>query len=686
MDRNEQIKIEQLKLAMRQHDYEKAVELADSLELKRVKDNNFLSLVADAYEVTHHYEDAKRTLLLAYENTSTGRQLAYRLCLISIKLKEYDEAEEFYRDFVDIAPRDTARYTLKYRIAKAKGEPIEDLIDILEEYINIDMEEKWAYELAKLYHMAGDKESCIDMCDEISLWFSEGKYVVKALELKKQYRPLTTAQNEKYEEAKAALINANLQKQKEEKKVKMSYFSEIDISMEDQSPKSFPEIEINPVEETVKTEEMQKVIADGVQDVMNEGEEEANIHEGVGSTKVAGAIGSGEFSEFKEDKDPNDDVFKVKAEDESEETAEEAPLEENAEEAPQEETSEEEPKEEPVEEMPQEENGKDTPVEEIQGEETSEEPKEDEAVEETPAEETPVVDLSDESALQKQENPTTVVEIISGAQLDEQADEDNDDAKQDKADDLLSSEDLKKFKEYMSAEGLEANVKEVLESLISEYKYDGTSADNNVVILGNKKTGKTTLAIDIIKLVNNKRGRNDRKVAKISSAALNKRGLKNSMNKLLGSDLIIENANKLDDSIFAEILEISGQYTDDMLIILEGEADAMRPVMDNHKELSGVFNYVIEIKEFNLKQWGEYACEYAKSQGYEMEDMAKLACHKAIDDAFGSKLRISQSDVDELVDKAIKRSGKVSRKLGRAFKKKKTKEGLFILVESDFKL
>ena len=194
MDRNEQIqKMDELRDAMKRRDFDRAVDIADSLDLRRIKDNNILSLVADAYEVTHNFEEAKEALTIAYENTNAGRLIAYKLCLISVKTKDfaaarsyYEEANEFYQDFIEMAPRDTARYILRYRMAKAQGKPIEELINILEEYVNLDMEEKWAYELAKLYYKAGKKDKCLDICDEINLWFSEGKYVKKASDLKEK--------------------------------------------------------------------------------------------------------------------------------------------------------------------------------------------------------------------------------------------------------------------------------------------------------------------------------------------------------------------------------------------------------------------------------------------------------------------------------------------------------------------
>jgi tetratricopeptide (TPR) repeat protein len=132
--------MEELRSAVLKRELDKAVEIADSLDLRKIKDNTFLSIVAEAYEKTKNYEDAKEALLLAYENTNAGRLIAYKLCLLSIKTKSFEDAQNYYEDFVDMAPRDTTRYILKYRMAKAQNKPLEELIAILEEYVNIDME------------------------------------------------------------------------------------------------------------------------------------------------------------------------------------------------------------------------------------------------------------------------------------------------------------------------------------------------------------------------------------------------------------------------------------------------------------------------------------------------------------------------------------------------------------------
>jgi hypothetical protein len=192
------LKLDQLEKAIKEKKAEIAVSIAEEIEWKKEKDVQNLVLGANAYRLNHDYEAEKELLLMAYERTHMGKNLAFRLAVICSKLKQFDEADDFYQDFIEMAPRDTNRYILQYTIAKAKGMPVGYLVGILEEYVDIDMEERWMYELACLYDQAGDTEKCVELCDEMSLWFSHGKYVKLAMDLKKKYKPLTKSQEANY--------------------------------------------------------------------------------------------------------------------------------------------------------------------------------------------------------------------------------------------------------------------------------------------------------------------------------------------------------------------------------------------------------------------------------------------------------------------------------------------------------
>ena len=1063
MDKSEyNLKIEELKTAMHAHDFEKAVDVADSLDIKKIRDNNLLSLIADAYELTGDNEQAKKILLMAYEYTNTGRQLAYRLCLISIKLKELDEANEFYQDFIEMAPRDSARFILKYKMAKAKKKPVEELIKILEDYVNIDMEEKWAYELAKLYDIAGEGEKCVNMCDEISLWFAEGKYVVKAMDLKKKYESLTSTQQDNYNKK-----SENKSKEQEEKKAstqelmdkimeKTSIKSRIDEAVKEANERKaesktieevtgtekiidklkavgneaadtesfdFPEInesvveEIKPYDEIegatidvnsmTHPQEVEEIKIPGISDDVSDSSDkaEAEKEDVVAKTdkekkrlklrpfsvkpkktenplkedkKVESAVNTNVPLEEDEDfKLINpDDVSKVEEpviDDLGEDTTETVDMEfdedmdmvmksdeekedilnvddvedilhqlqargilkpetvnsavsiienvretkkESKEEKPDEKevstldrwqednvevekplekeqtsvedntsdneekeqtsvednTSDNEKKEQTsvedntsdneenkasqveipdleeipdeVEDLPEEpekeevettenqdaseleviESQEEEPevdiekiaesipdIEEIQvaeeaqpeeipseqevaenvqkeASETAEDlgktaiftiPKADietgnntgEVVvdEELPNIDAPEIDLEtgipeqdlcedtknaeestenenaesvdaeksesteNEEAVQEepaQDNSINLdihstkdlsakVEVISGTDWEqpeyeeklEEEEEQLEVAKEEAEEgtpertsegELLNrilnknneeipepelvatEEELSVFKNFFNVEGLEDNIQEVVKELIAGYTPNGKSTDGNVVILGEEKTGKTSLAVEIIKLVNKKRGRRNRRLAKIDATALNKRGFRNSLNKLLGSDLIVENAEKLGAMILSEVVDVSGMFTDDMLIILEGETEPMEKMLKDSPRLSKVFNHVIRIKQYDIKEWVEYGKRYAKDKGYVMEELASLAFYKAIDDYFGEHKGIGRADVEKLVDTAIANSHKLGRKLSGLFSSNKNDDGLYILIESDF--
>ena len=1067
MDKSEyNLKIEELKTAMHAHDFEKAVDVADSLDIKKIRDNNLLSLIADAYELTGDNEQAKKILLMAYENTNTGRQLAYRLCLISIKLKELDEANEFYQDFIEMAPRDSARFILKYKMAKANKKPVEELIKILEDYVNIDMEEKWAYELAKLYDVAGEGEKCVNMCDEISLWFAEGKYVVKAMDLKKKYESLTSTQQDNYNKK-----SENKSKEQEEKKAstqelmdkimeKTSIKSRIDEAVKEANERKaesktieevtgteknidkikavgkeaadtesfdFPEINESVVEEIkpyddiegatidvnsmTHPQEVEEIKIPGISDDLNELESdssdkaEAEKEDVVAKTdKEKKRLKLRPFSvkpkktenPLKEDKKVEapvnakvpleededfklinpDDVSKVEEpviDDLGEDTTETVDMEfdedmdmvmksdeekedilnvddvedilhqlqargilkaetvnsavsiienvretkkESKEEKPDEKdvstldrwqednvevekplekeqtsvednTSDNEEKEQTsvedntldnekkeqtsvedntsdneenkasqveipdleeipdeVEDLPEEpekeevettENQDASELEVIESQEEEPEvdiekiaesipdkeeiqvaeeaqpeeiPSEQEVAEnvqkeasetaedlgktaiftipkadietgnntgevvvdeELPNIDAPEIDLEtgipeqdlcedtknaeestenenaesvdaeksesteNEEAVQEelaQDNSINLdihstkdlsakVEVISGTDWEqpeyeeklEEEEEQLEVAKEEAEEgtpertsegELLNrilnknneeipepelvatEEELSVFKNFFNVEGLEDNIQEVVKELIAGYTPNGKSTDGNVVILGEEKTGKTSLAVEIIKLVNKKRGRRNRRLAKIDATALNKRGFRNSLNKLLGSDLIVENAEKLGAMILSEVVDVSGMFTDDMLIILEGETEPMEKMLKDSPRLSKVFNHVIRIKQYDIKEWVEYGKRYAKDKGYVMEELASLAFYKAIDDYFGEHKGIGRADVEKLVDTAIANSHKLGRKLSGLFSSNKNDDGLYILIESDF--
>ncbi len=191
------IKVEKIKKLVDSRDFETAAEVADSIDWKRVKDTRTLSVVSMIYERNRRYTDAKNILMLLYENGPGGRRLIYKLTELSAKERNFDEAEMFYREYTELAPDDRGAYTLRYEILAAQNAPLADQIEILEAYIKKEFDERWSYELARLYHKAGRRDACVKLCDDIILWFSVGPFVERAARLKSVYAPLTPDQEEK---------------------------------------------------------------------------------------------------------------------------------------------------------------------------------------------------------------------------------------------------------------------------------------------------------------------------------------------------------------------------------------------------------------------------------------------------------------------------------------------------------
>lgn len=190
---------DEIKALIAEGEYAEAVKIADKIDWRRVRGVMMLCTISDLYKINRRYQESKDILLMAYEKHPTGRLIIYSLCELCIKMGEYDQASEYYKEFVQIAPRDTGRYVLQYRLYEALDVSIEERIAILEEFKKREPREKWVYELAYLYHRIGLTTKCVEECDEMFLWFGEGRYVIKALELKALHQPLSPEQQEKYD-------------------------------------------------------------------------------------------------------------------------------------------------------------------------------------------------------------------------------------------------------------------------------------------------------------------------------------------------------------------------------------------------------------------------------------------------------------------------------------------------------
>ena len=266
MDKYEyNLKLDQIKALSAEEGYMSAAEIADSINWNKIKNVNTLVKIGEIYEKAERYQDARDILLMAYDRSPIGRMIIYRLAEVAIKMGDYDAATEYYDEFVEIAPHDDMKYILRYSIKKGQGASFDELITILEEYKDEEYTEEWAYELAYLYHKAGKADKCIDACDELILWFGDGPYVERALELKMLYQPLTKAQEEKYRRFKAE--KEKPAKIKDEAEVTeigaMEMVKGGEIVHDDVT---IPQITVN--QEKFNTVNLQQEIAKGMQQIM----------------------------------------------------------------------------------------------------------------------------------------------------------------------------------------------------------------------------------------------------------------------------------------------------------------------------------------------------------------------------------------------------------------------------------
>ena len=266
MDKYEyNLNLDQIKALSAEEGYMSAAEIADSINWNKIKNVNTLVKIGEIYEKAERYQDARDILLMAYDRSPIGRMIIYRLAEVAIKMGDYDAATEYYDEFVEIAPHDDMKYVLRYAIKKGQGASFDELITILEEYKDEEYTEEWAYELAYLYHKAGKADKCIDACDELILWFGDGPYVERALELKMLYQPLTKAQEEKYRRFKAE--KEKPAKIKDEAEVTeigaMEMVKGGEIVHDDVT---IPQITVN--QEKFNTVNLQQEIAKGMQQIM----------------------------------------------------------------------------------------------------------------------------------------------------------------------------------------------------------------------------------------------------------------------------------------------------------------------------------------------------------------------------------------------------------------------------------
>ena len=849
MDKYEyRVRTEQMLEYMEQKSYKKAMEIADSIDWRKAKNAAMLCTASEIYEYNGEYEKSREILFIAYDRAPGSRKIVYRLGTLALKLNDVREATDCYEEFIAMAPKDPNQYILRYKILKSQNAPLSQQIEALEEFKKAEYVEKWAYELAKLYHEAGMVAECLEECDDLILWFSEGKYVYQAMELKMKYKPLTPLQQEKYnhrndekkpvkkvepvaekkeekvenveeptvemkvDEVNAAISLENTTKVEAVSAEEAEKIEETLVAEEESVEEEAETIEEAPAEEEAETieeapaeeeaETIEETPAEEETEIIEEApaeeeaetieeapaEEETDIIEEVPAEEEAEASEEPQVLDETEDEDVSKEIFSQsskmsveeilqnweekqkenaqliqeeqerarrdkeklesqKVEEESilpddirqlmeELEAEAAEIKQNKArrekvEAPEEETVE------PLETMEEEtvetvETKEEEPIEELAEESVQEEEKaEPEEVEEDPFDE----ESFDEEAFEEVESEdfeeieeieeieesegiklgdTQAIAISAKALMNDTVVEEPLEKEEQRRPepsspfdtafivqgryDLeaqseigikagLTEEQKKLFSYFVPVHGMSEQIVDVLENDKRCRTRYGTSRTANLLVVGRKGSGKTVLAVDLIKPIQKNRKLKQGKVGIVTAESLNKKDVSHIIEKLHGGAIIIERASKLNKKTVLELNDLMEEQTGELLVVLEEERRPLDKMLTLYPDFKKKFTSRLELPVFINDELVTFAQTYAKENGYKIDEMGILALYSRIDLMQREESIVTVADVKEIMDDAIAHSQKMTFKrfLKKLFGKKKNKSSRIVLQEQDFR-
>ena len=837
------VKTEQMLEYMGEKSYKKAAEIADSIDWRKVKNAAMLCGASEVYEYNGEYEKSREILFLAYDRAPGSRKIVYRLGTLALKMNDIRESVDCYEEFVAMAPKDPNQYILRYKILKSQKAPLNQQIEALEDFKKAEYVEKWAYELAKLYDAAGMLTECLEECDDLILWFSEGKYVYQAMELKMKYKPLTPLQQEKYihrndkptpakrkkepiaekseeiaekkeyvEEEKKAEPFEEEEKEvtsepKEEKEaLEMKEAEEVALEEkeepkeeeavleEEEEPKEdeavLEEEEEPKEEEAVLKEEEEPEEGEDALEMKEELREEELIleaEEGTKKEKCTSEIEKepeekGTVSETKEESEEKEtssseeeideqmkkEIFsqttkmsveeilqnweekqkenaqiiqeeqeKARAERERQEAKKVEEVEsilpddirqlmeeleaeaveirtnknrrerteqvferkseiESVEEIPQEQEEEmEEPEEDPFDE----ESFNEEAFEEVEadGFEEIEEIEEIEESEGIKLGDTQAIAISAKALMNdtvveepiekvqelRTESPTSPFDtgfIVQGRyDLDVQSEIGI------KAG--LTEEQKKLFSYFVPVHGMSEQIVDVLENDKKCKTRYGTSRTANLLVVGRKGSGKTVLAVDIVKAIQKNRKLKQGKVAIVTAESLNKKDVSQIIEKLHGGAIIIERASQMNKKTVAQLNDLMEEQTGELLVVLEEERRPLDKMLSAYPAFKKKFTSRLELPVFINDELVTFGQTYAKENGYKIDEMGILALYSRIDLMQREESVVTVADVKEIVDEAIEHSQRKNFKrfIKKLFKKGKEETSRIILQEQDFR-
>ena len=917
MDKYEyRAKTEQMLAYAEQKSYQKAMSIADTIDWRKVKNTAMLSTVSEIYENAGELGKARDTLFIAYDKAPSSRKVVYRLGIISLKLGHFDEAADCYEEFVKLAPKDPNQYILRYKILKAQKAPVKEQIEALEDFKHSEYVEKWAYELARLYAEAGMTSECLDECDDLILWFSEGTYVYQAMELKMKYKPLTPLQQEKYDHRNDGIGRKDSSKRKPSfrkskerpepnpriaDKVRKDVHVTDSIDLPDlpepmaRTHASEPEAESQPKTRIRSTSDISTTISGAsLSDALKAGvavasgavapESASDDSQMTGKMKIEEILANWEATQRenakileksqeeaekekalrekkKEEEEEvlgatkpilSDDIRKLMEQlengeepeitdedaedfvDDEEDEATESP-EDSSKEAS--DTDEEAPEENDFEEIVDSEEDDESDAvydeeaeyededdseydddeeyededdseydddeeyedkddseydddEEYEDEDDSEYDDDEEYEDEDDSEYDDDEEYEDEDDSEYDDEEEYEDEDEDDYQIDDELDEDHkedfdfekesaldiDDHDSDEDDgdfaDLDSFEDeeeLDSSDDYLDLEFDEKpapepeketsksaqtpDIDEVLEieepsedeitermgkfdtGFVVQGRYDlsatseiglklglteeqkqlfsyfvpirgvseqlveildndkrcrnryGTSRTGNILILGRKGSGKTVLAVDIVKAIQKQRRLKQGKVAIVTGDSLNKKDIGSIIDKLNGGALIIEKASKMNDRTIRELNDMMDEQTGELLFLLEDQKKPLERMFASHREFKRKFTSRLELPVFINDELVTFGQTYAKENGYRIDEMGILALYSRIDMMQREDHAVTVAEVKEIMDEAISHSQKANVKhlVKRVFGRSTDNSDHIILKEEDFK-
>lgn len=875
MDKYEyRAKTEQMLAYAEQKSYQKAMSIADTIDWRKVKNTAMLSTVSEIYENAGELGKARDTLFIAYDKAPSSRKVVYRLGIISLKLGHFDEAADCYEEFVKLAPKDPNQYILRYKILKAQKAPVKEQIEALEDFKHSEYVEKWAYELARLYAEAGMTSECLDECDDLILWFSEGTYVYQAMELKMKYKPLTPLQQEKYDHRNDGIGRKDSSKRKPSfrkskerpapnpriaDKVRKDVHVTDSIDLPDlpepmaRTHASEPEAESQPKTRIRSTSDISTTISGAsLSDALKAGvavasgavapESASDDSQMTGKMKIEEILANWEATQRenakileksqeeaekekalrekkKEEEEEvlgatkpilSDDIRKLMEQlengeepeitdedaedfvDDEEDEATESP-EDSSKEAS--DTDEEDPEENDFEEIVDSEEDDESDAvydeeAEYEDEDDSEYDDDEEYEDEDDSEYDDDDEYEDEDDSEYDDEEEYEDEDEDDYQIDDELDEDHkedfdfekesaldiDDHDSDEDDgdfaDLDSFEDeeeLDSSDDYLDLEFDEKpapepkketsksaptpDIDEVLEieepsedeitermgkfdtGFVVQGRYDlsatseiglklglteeqkqlfsyfvpirgvseqlveildndkrcrnryGTSRTGNILILGRKGSGKTVLAVDIVKAIQKQRRLKQGKVAIVTGDSLNKKDIGSIIDKLNGGALIIEKASKMNDRTIRELNDMMDEQTGELLFLLEDQKKPLERMFASHREFKRKFTSRLELPVFINDELVTFGQTYAKENGYRIDEMGILALYSRIDMMQREDHAVTVAEVKEIMDEAISHSQKANVKhlVKRVFGRSTDNSDHIILKEEDFK-